>query len=429
MTVAVTVLQGLIALTATSLLIVAIGLLRRGAPARRGEPWPAVDVVVPARDEERTLPGTLASLLAQDYPGPLTVWVVDDRSTDGTARVVEEARARDPRVRLVRVGDASRRWAPKVNAVRHGIVAGRAPWIVTTDADCRHHPRWLRALLSEAVGDVVMVAGYVETARDGEARGLLGRFEALDWASLMFTARSLTRFGAKVAASANNQAYARAAWQAVGGFGVAARAPSGDEDLLVQRLGRLPGSRIVFTDHPHARVRTAPMPGWHAFLNQRRRWVSRFQHLQQYQAAYLVGVALLGVQSVALTLAIIAYPLLPQVLGGVLGAWGVLVAVQVAGMHVGLAQLERRDLMGWPVLVWALLHPFVIAIALVWSLLRPGSWRAGARSYRRRLWRASWRRRRDAWWRQRAARPGPARVGRLVAGPHGPPTEGRGDRW
>src|SRR5690606_41832281 len=47
--------------------------------------WPGVVAVVPARDEADVLPGTLPTLLAQDYPGDFRVIVVDDGSTDGTA--------------------------------------------------------------------------------------------------------------------------------------------------------------------------------------------------------------------------------------------------------------------------------------------------------------------------------------------------------
>ena len=43
--------------------------------------------VVPARNEAAILPETLPTLLAQDYPGPFSVVLVDDASTDGTAAV------------------------------------------------------------------------------------------------------------------------------------------------------------------------------------------------------------------------------------------------------------------------------------------------------------------------------------------------------
>src|SRR6516162_7022416 len=57
--------------------------------------WPDVTAVIPARNEATTLPAVLPTLLGQDYPGALTVILVDDCSTDGTAEVAAGL-GRDP---------------------------------------------------------------------------------------------------------------------------------------------------------------------------------------------------------------------------------------------------------------------------------------------------------------------------------------------
>ncbi|WP_206443168.1 glycosyltransferase, partial [Candidatus Protofrankia californiensis] len=49
--------------------------------------WPAITMIVPARDEAEMLPKTLPTLLGQDYPGQLRVVLVDDSSDDGTGDV------------------------------------------------------------------------------------------------------------------------------------------------------------------------------------------------------------------------------------------------------------------------------------------------------------------------------------------------------
>ncbi len=83
-------------------LLALAGLLpRRPAPARG--PALRFAVVVPAHDEETTLPRTLAALAAVDYPAELfRVVVVADNCTDRTAQVAEARGARclvrrDPR--------------------------------------------------------------------------------------------------------------------------------------------------------------------------------------------------------------------------------------------------------------------------------------------------------------------------------------------
>ncbi len=397
MSVALALLAALVVPYLGLLLWIASGVVAppRGRRAADHDRWPSVDLVVPAHDEERALPATLASLEALRYEGELRIIVVDDGSTDGTAAILAAAARRDPRIRAVRVDRPSRRHAPKVHAVGQGLRAGSGEIVMTTDADCRLPPDWVRAMAAPfADPDVVLALGTVTTRGPGEAHGFRERFEAIDWLSLMLTSRSLVRFGWTFASSANAQAYRRTAFERVGGFGFGARAPSGDEDLLAQRLGRLPGARAIFVDDPSAWVLTRPMPSWGALLRQRRRWVSRYQHVDQYHPGFWSGIVLLGAQSLALTVALLALPFAPSAAPAVLSLWGAKLVIEVVGAHIGLGRLGRADLRGPAVVGWALLHPTFISAALVASLLRPSSWRSGQSGYRRRLWAARWRRRR-----------------------------------
>jgi hopene-associated glycosyltransferase HpnB len=125
-------------------------------PSRR-EPanWPAVCVVVPARDEAAVLPQSLPSLLAQDYPGRAEVFLIDDGSTDGTG---ELARALSRRhgglpLTLSSPGEPPAGWTGKLWAVRHGIGLARArdpEYLLLTDADIAHAPDNLRELVAAA---------------------------------------------------------------------------------------------------------------------------------------------------------------------------------------------------------------------------------------------------------------------------------------
>ena len=401
-------------------LVIAVGMHWPTAPRPALRRWPSVDVVVAARDEESVLPAALAALRALDYPGVLRVIVVDDRSSDGTADVVRAALARDPRLTLVQVRRPARRMAPKVHAVATGVRAGGGEIVLTTDADCVVAPGWARAMVAPfADPRVVWTLGSVTTRGPGATRGFRERFEAIDWLSLMLVSRSLARLGWSLASSANAQAYRRSAFEAAGGFGRAGRAPSGDEDLLVQRLGRLPRARTVFVDEPAARVITAPTSSWRRLLTQRRRWVSRYQHVRQYHLGFWLGIALVGAHSLALSVALLSLPLAPAAAGIVFGLWGAKLAIEVPGMRAGMRLLGRPDLVGG-VLGWALLHPFFTAAALLGSLLRPTTWRGPspwggptatpANLWRR--WRARWRR----WRRRVSARTGADRA-RSAGGP------------
>src|SRR5712671_5118620 len=85
-------------------------------------PWPDVLAVVPARNEAEMLPVTLPALLGQEYPGALTVIVVDDRSSDGTGEVAAKLGGGRP-LTVVAGTAAPAGWAGKVWAMAQGLGA------------------------------------------------------------------------------------------------------------------------------------------------------------------------------------------------------------------------------------------------------------------------------------------------------------------
>jgi hopene-associated glycosyltransferase HpnB len=107
--------------------------------------WPSVAVVVPARNESEVLPRTLPALLAQDYPGPWRILVVDDRSTDGTAAVAAGGRAS-----VIAGAALPDGWVGKVWAMEQGAAATTETYLLLSDADILHAPGSLRRLLAES---------------------------------------------------------------------------------------------------------------------------------------------------------------------------------------------------------------------------------------------------------------------------------------
>jgi hopene-associated glycosyltransferase HpnB len=129
-------------------------------PPRRAEPgrWPDVVAVVPARNEAAMLPATLPTLLGQDYPGALSVILVDDCSSDGTAEVAAKIGLEAGRpLRVVPGAPAPGppgTWAGKVWAMAQGLAAAGEPgYVLFTDADIAWEPGALRDLAAAAVGD------------------------------------------------------------------------------------------------------------------------------------------------------------------------------------------------------------------------------------------------------------------------------------
>ncbi|MER6142516.1 glycosyltransferase [Streptomyces sparsogenes] len=136
-----------------------------------GECWPSVAVVVPARDEAAVLPMSLPSLLAQDYPGPVEIFLVDDGSTDGTgklARALAEEHGGPP-LTVDSPGEPPPGWTGKLWAVRHGMTLAAArpdtEYLLLTDADIAHEPDSLRELVRAARGSGLDVVSQMARLR------------------------------------------------------------------------------------------------------------------------------------------------------------------------------------------------------------------------------------------------------------------------
>ncbi len=143
---------------AASLLSLACLLLNRRSfrPLRPGPPpasgWPFVSVVVPARNEERSLERAVASHLASDYPD-FEVVVVDDRSTDGTPAILDRMRSGQPRLRVVPGAEPPPGWLGKPNALARGVEAAIGEVLLIVDADVEYAPTALRQAVSMAVAE------------------------------------------------------------------------------------------------------------------------------------------------------------------------------------------------------------------------------------------------------------------------------------
>jgi glycosyltransferase involved in cell wall biosynthesis len=90
----------------------------------------SVDVIIPIHNGARFLKRSVGSVLAQGVDG-ITVWCVDDASTDATPAVLAELATTDPRVRVTRNESNLGVSATRNRAVRLGI----APVVAFLDQD------------------------------------------------------------------------------------------------------------------------------------------------------------------------------------------------------------------------------------------------------------------------------------------------------
>lgn len=108
----------------------------------------AVSVIIPARNEEHNIEGAVRSAAGQADAGEIIL--VDDQSSDGTRDAVIAMTKQFPRLRLLESGPLPDGWMGKAHACFEGARAASADWLLFTDADTRHLPGSLAALLARA---------------------------------------------------------------------------------------------------------------------------------------------------------------------------------------------------------------------------------------------------------------------------------------
>ena len=207
--------------------------------------WPPVSAVVPARDEAAMLPVTLPALLDQDYPGDFEVILVDDGSADGTAEVAERlGRGARRGLRVIAGSPPPPAWAGKVWAMAQGgEQAGRAGYLLFTDADIVCPAGTLTALVAAAEGDDRDLVSQMALLRAESfwERAIVPAF--VYFFAQLYPFRRVNRPGARTAAAAGGcMLVRRRALDASGGL-AGIRGARIDDVALGRQLKRRQGGR------------------------------------------------------------------------------------------------------------------------------------------------------------------------------------------
>jgi hopene-associated glycosyltransferase HpnB len=124
------------------------------------EAWPLVAAVVAARNEENLIGSTMPALLAQDYPGPFRVFLVDDHSSDATVAAAGEHH----RLSILRAAEKPDGWTGKLWAVSQGLERAEElvpRYFLLTDADILHSPDTVSRMVARAEAFELDLVSYM----------------------------------------------------------------------------------------------------------------------------------------------------------------------------------------------------------------------------------------------------------------------------
>ena len=104
---------------------------------------PSVAIIIAVKDEEAEVEEALRSVCSLDYPG-YRVIVINDRSTDGTAGILQRMQQDNPKLSLITVEKLATGWLGKNHALYQGYRASTEEWMLFTDADVKFEPQALK---------------------------------------------------------------------------------------------------------------------------------------------------------------------------------------------------------------------------------------------------------------------------------------------
>jgi glycosyltransferase involved in cell wall biosynthesis len=144
------------------------------APENGARTAPRVSVVVPVYDEEGAAPALAREIAAAFLGVDFEILFVDDASRDATLERLTALTRDIPQLRVI----AHERNAGQSRAIRTGVLAARAPIIVTLDGDGQNDPADAPALarmLEAAPPTVGLIGGERVSRRDSAAKRAASR--------------------------------------------------------------------------------------------------------------------------------------------------------------------------------------------------------------------------------------------------------------
>lgn len=232
---------------------------------------PVIEVVIPVRNESPKvlfqLEKRVSNILQQH---DCVVSLVDDGSSTPL-----EVRISSFNVKIHRIESGSK--GSKKNALTKAIEASKAEWIVTSDADTLHRKNWLNRLSKFMKPHAEMICAPVFMSSNS---GFISKFSQCESVCLWSVALAGYFFRVPLLCSGANLAFRRDAWLSVGGYTSHAHIASGDDVLLMHQFWKRDSNSVLFCVHPDAACFTHAPQSWEEWFSQRRRWISKTEHVQ-----------------------------------------------------------------------------------------------------------------------------------------------------
>lgn len=214
-----------------------------------------------------------------------------------------------------------------------------------------------------------MIAGPVNFFHD---RTLLGKFQTLDFLSLVGIAAASIKNGFYNLCNGANLAYTKEAFLAVGGYNGIDHIASGDDMMLMHKIGKHYPGKIMYIKNKDAIVYTHTEKDLASFWQQRLRWTSKSTHYEDKRITYMLTfVYLFNLLQLANLVTGLFIPFYLR-----LSLWQFMVKIVIDTLFIySVARFFRRENLLWLFLPVQVVHVVYVILIAPFSLFGNYNWK------------------------------------------------------
>ena len=250
-------------------------------------------IIIPARNEEENIQKCLLDIINQNYnKANFEIIVVDDFSEDGTVNQIENIKKNYPEckihiIQLEKMLKVGRYNSYKKLAIEQGILKSSFEWIITTDADCRREENWLQTISSfiDQHKNIKLISAPVCFTFNNT---FFQKAQTLEFSGLIGIGAACIAHKSPTMCNGANLIYKKAVFNEIGGFKGIDNLASGDDEFLMHKIAEKYPDDIHFLKNKAAIVSTPALAKVSAFLQQRKRWVSKSRNYKNYKLTLLL---------------------------------------------------------------------------------------------------------------------------------------------
>ena len=233
-------------------------------------------IIVPVRNEEKHLENLLNSIKNLDYQHYELI-VINDLSTDGTQNILESFQKKwtFKIINLERTNSS-----PKKMAIQRAIQEASGDYILCTDGDCILPAKILQKYAYQFLDNGKLFLSGPVTFFEPQTsflKSIWTKFQIVEFASLTGVGAVAMHLQKPNMCSGANISFNKDVFFELNGYEGNLQLASGDDEFLMHKFANAYPGKVAYVKDQDCIVETASADNLNTFLEQRKRWASKWR--------------------------------------------------------------------------------------------------------------------------------------------------------